>query len=256
MNIRINADDLGISYSTNKAIISLMNNGLVDTASLIIKPNLFNSTVRDIFENGLENRIGLHLNLIEGSPLTKDIINFSRFCDSDGNFIKLKKRKLKSFIPLTLREKDVLNHEIEAHIYKLISSGIKIHHIDSHSHTHYDFNILKQVILTAKKYEINRIRIIRNVIPPKQKNILKDTYRVMVNYYIRSNFPNTTEDYFGSMSDYINSKKKFRNNHKIEIMVHPVTTKTGCIIDKVDSKINEQPCFQKVMQITLNKFNI
>lgn len=255
MKIRINADDLGISSQVNKAIILLMSNGLVDTASLIIKSDLFNLTLRDILDNGLEKRVGLHLNLIEGKPLTKEITNLPRFCDSSGYFIKLKKRTLKSFIPLTLKEKDALNHEIEAQINKMTSSGLKVQHIDSHSHTHYDFHLLKQVIHIAKKNNINRIRIIRNVIPSNQKHLFKDAYRILANLYIMSNFPNTTENYFGSMFDYVNSKKRFKNKHQIEIMVHPVLTKKGFIIDKIDSETNEQMCFEKMLNITMNRLN-
>ena len=79
--IIINADDYGYNETTNKAIIELIIKKKVNSISVIINGNGIDSTVTKIKEIWKEIPIllrelsvGLHFNLTEGIPLSKECI--------------------------------------------------------------------------------------------------------------------------------------------------------------------------------------
>src|SRR5262245_1210266 len=84
----ITADDFGFSPSVNEAIVRSLRDGLVTHASLLVNLEGFESACEAVRSNGLQDRIGLHFNLTEGRPVTKEMQNCAKFC-IDGRFAPL-----------------------------------------------------------------------------------------------------------------------------------------------------------------------
>ena len=82
----INADDFGMNSEANKAIIHSLKNGICSSTTLISNMSGFEEAVSLIKENNLNNRVGIHLNLTEGVPLTKGILKSPLFCDKMALF--------------------------------------------------------------------------------------------------------------------------------------------------------------------------
>ena len=147
----LNADDLGMSKTRNKAIYNACKNSFLRSSSLCVNGDEFDDAVINVIEKCPELGIGIHLNIIEG----KAIIPKSSLTDFSGNFKH-------SFIRILYESgnnkflKDVEN-EFRAQIEKGLEV-IKFDHIDSHVHTHGIPAIFKIAFNLAKEYGINGIR--------------------------------------------------------------------------------------------------
>lgn len=147
----LNADDFGMSKEYNKAVLDGYNNGFLTSASLCANGNAFSAAVNDILPECPGLGLGVHLNVIEGKPLTKCKL----LTDKNGNFNK----GYLSFI-LNSHKKDFLNEleqEFRAQI-ELVKKYAKPDHIDSHVHVHAIPEIFKLTCKLAPEYEIPFIR--------------------------------------------------------------------------------------------------
>lgn len=231
----INADDFGLSEKVNTAIDFCIRNNLIQRATLMVNMPETLKAVELTKKNNYFNKIGLHINLIEGIPLTLNIKKTS-FCNENGEFNKKFFKKLKNRFFLNKNERKVVEEEIEEQIKKFIELGFKPSHIDSHQHSHINISIFFILLKLAKKYNFTSIRLARNI-PIKEIRGLKKLYKNFINRKI-VNFNNkiykdNTDQFFGSKLDY--EKEKGINNLKyenaiIEMMIHP-TIENGVIID-------------------------
>jgi predicted glycoside hydrolase/deacetylase ChbG (UPF0249 family) len=162
----LNADDLGMSKTKNKAIFDAYDRGFLKSASLCVNGDEFEDAVKNVISRCPDLGIGIHLNIIEGRAL----IPISSLTDSYGNF------RL-NFFQLLLRSinrnflKDVEN-EFRAQIEKGLVY-IKFDHVDSHVHTHGIPRIFKIAAALAKEYGIKGIRtqFEKRYMAPGRKNI-------------------------------------------------------------------------------------
>lgn len=147
----LNADDLGMSKTRNKAIFDACKKGFLRSSSLCVNGDEFDDAVKNVIQKCPELGIGVHLNIIEG----KALIPSSSLTDASGNFrpgfIQLLRRSgNKKFLA------DVEN-EFRAQIEKGIKY-VKFDHLDSHVHTHGIPGIFKIAAALAKEYGISGIR--------------------------------------------------------------------------------------------------
>lgn len=227
-NLFINADDFGLSSPVNKAIVELFDKGLINSTTLMATMPGFDEAVDLAFTHNLTNKIGIHLILTEGIPLTEEIksINFlfkgkDKYKESRSIMIFLKKKYQK-----------LIYNEFAAQIEKIQSKNIQITHIDTHHHVHEMYYITKILLDLRKKYNIPSIRILNNM--EKSTKIYKWIYRQLINYYIKQKHANYS-DYFGSRSDFILKLKRdpsLIKKNNIEIMIHPTYNSEGKLIDK------------------------
>jgi chitin disaccharide deacetylase len=224
----INADDFGKDAGLNLAISKSFSLGLVSSTSLIVNMEGFEDAVAIAkSQTGLKGKIGLHLNLTEGVPLTDDIKKCTRFCTTDGHFVYKRKRPiffLRSFEIFAVRK------EIKAQIDKSIAAGIYPSHVDSHHHVHTEWGITKVLLSVLKGYSITKIRSSRNLGIDKIK--VKQWYKKGFNYYIKNIAGFSSANYFGSIHDL--EQSNFIVNGKgrlVEIMVHPMFDRQGKLVD-------------------------
>lgn len=220
MGIIINADDFGYSEVVTKAIVESFTRGLITDTTMMANGEAFDYGVEMIHQESLSDRIGFHMNLTEGYPMTEQIKRLASFT-VDGCFhgnINRKKR-------LSREEKEAVYKEITAQIQKLINNGVEITHADSHHHIHTVLSIAPIFLHVCKENGINKIRIHRNIGNiPFYKQYLKNLF----NYWLKKNGI-TTVKYFGSMKDLVNSFLLDR----MEIMVHPDYNIDGILIDRI-----------------------
>lgn len=222
-NIIINADDFGQTESCTLAIAKAFNENLISSTTACANGEYVEQAYKLACDNNFTDKIGIHINLTEGKPLTDGIKNDAFFCENGefhGRINRLKKpTKMQLF---------ELKEEITAQVERLKEIGFNITHADSHHHIHtclFFENTIKEVLFS---YGINKIRLHRNLGDIKfYKKIIKRLYN---NKLHKQGF--ITTDKMGSMED-IKKYPEAASRGVCEIMVHPDFDKEGALIDRV-----------------------
>jgi predicted glycoside hydrolase/deacetylase ChbG (UPF0249 family) len=225
----INADDFGLSHAVNLAVVRAFEQGLCSSCSIM--PNMpgFDEACDLAGTHGLLNRVGLHLTLTEGAPVTEPIKRFGAFCDQRGNFRFSRRQRV---VRLSTAAAEALHTEIVGQIGKCRERGIALTHMDSHNHAHEEWAIASLAMKAAREAGIPRVRLCRTFGPGT--SLIKRLYRRVVNARIRlSGLAGT--DYFGTPDDYL----LFRKSHGVprgmgaswEVMVHPAFGGRGRLMD-------------------------
>lgn len=228
MQLIINADDFGINKSINKAIVQSFKKGWVTNTTIMVNMPGTEEAVNLSKDNNFFDKVGLHLNLTEGFPLTSEILKYPVFCNDlqlSGYFCN---NYIKQFF-LTNNEEAALSNEIEAQILRYINSGFKLMHIDSHCHVHTYFSIYKVLYPLVIKYNFKSIRLTRNLY--ESIKFYKRIYKYFFINSIKKLKFNIT-DYFCSFEDFIVLNKMIDNKCKIELMCHPDYDDNGFIVNK------------------------
>lgn len=235
----INSDDFGLDEQTNFAIFKSLQDGLINSTSFLVNFSEGFSHALELYHYNKQvfPRIGIHLNLTEGKPITSDILNNNSFCNGNtfhGNFSML------NFNQFNLNG---VKKELEAQIVRLLDSGIAINHIDSHHHIHTQLPILFIVIKLAKKYNIKEVRLARNI---GSINNFKIAYKLLVNKLIKFNNLSSLK-FFGDLNDlnYHLNRNRICNLSDFEIMVH------SRFKDKILLDLDQQELAKKI-QLILN----
>jgi predicted glycoside hydrolase/deacetylase ChbG (UPF0249 family) len=241
-NIKINADDFGLNSSVNKAIIEAFDRNYINSTTIMANMPGFEEAVYLIHKRELNSKIGAHLVLTEGIPLTEDIKTVDFLFKSRG---QTKKQLISNLFFLNKNKKKLIFNELCAQIEKIKKNGILITHLDTHHHTHEFYAILDIIFHIKKIYQIPTIRILNNLV--KASSINKKIYRSTINYYVKKTHSNHS-DLFGNQSEFLskfNVDPEVLQKKSIEIMVHPDYDNKGKLIDKC-SKENLNFNFSKI----------
>jgi len=217
----INADDLGMSAEVNQAIVASFERGLVTTSTIMANMPGFADACAAIRIHSLEDRIGVHLNLTEGSPLTEPIRYCPRLCSAEGRLRLLSWPLWR----LSGEEAAAVETELRAQVDAVLASGIRPSHFDSHHHVHTQWLIATIVMRIARRYGVEAVRLTRNcgLGPGPAKQVYK---RVLNARFARAGLAATR--HFGSAMD-VTSLAQFSG--PVEIMVHPFLGDEGRLID-------------------------
>lgn len=223
----VNADDFGISKRVNRAILESIESGLVTSASMMGNMPGFEDAVTLVRENPVLNgRIGVHLNLTEGHPLSRPILDCPFFCNDNGCFVYNRRRSL---FRLSRKEKKAVYEEMKTQLRRLLDAGIQPTHLDSHHHIHTEWAIAPIVCRLGREYGIGRVRLTRNMghVPSAAKQF----YKLVFNRWrLRGGFRNT--DYFGDIEDIdVFTKCGKLEGKSVEVMVHPLYNEEGELVD-------------------------
>lgn len=152
----LNADDFGLSFAHNRAILEGIQGGILKSASLAANGEAFDEAVQKIIPACPDLGIGVHLNILEGKALSAEI---DKLTDINGNF---NNSFLKLFIKAYNYKDNLFFEQVEkefrAQIEKVKNAGIKITHLDSHKHLHVIPPIFDIVCKLAKEYGISQVR--------------------------------------------------------------------------------------------------
>ncbi|MFB3893941.1 MAG: carbohydrate deacetylase [Phycisphaerae bacterium] len=229
--VTANADDFGIGPEVNRAIVSAVKTGWVSTTTAMANMPGFEEACELARQDGFVERVGAHLNVIEGSPLTDGIRFCELFCDSDGRFCLSRSRRV---MRLCRDQEDALAEELHAQVARCRALGLLPRHADSHRHAHEEWGILSVAVRVCRAEGIGRLRIARNM--GRSTGLVRTLYRAAVNHRIRR-AGLAASDLFGSAADYeYYVSRGGRSGTNIEVMVHPVWDAAGTLIDATTGK--------------------
>jgi predicted glycoside hydrolase/deacetylase ChbG (UPF0249 family) len=254
----INADDFGYSLTVNQAILRSFERKFVNSTSMMANMAGFDDAINMVNRyTVLQGRVGVHLNLTEGYPVTRLLRGLPAFCDEDGRLVYDRRRAL---IHLGRKEKDGLYGELKAQLEKVLSAGIRPTHLDSHHHVHTEWAIAPLVCRLAREYGIRRIRLTRNI-GPGRHYIRRIYKRVYNRWYLggHSGFANT--DYFGDIADIRCHAKadgqgviRLLPGRSYEVMVHPLFDDHANLVDLNGEDLEQQllPILGSVADLTVD----
>ena len=222
----INADDFGMSASVNEAILIAFKSGWINSASLMANLAGFDDACGLLESEAVKGRVGVHLNLSEGRPLTQRMAECERFCDAAGVFRFRSPSLRHAAMHLNAHERTAVQEELDAQIQACIARGLRPTHLDSHLHQHNEWTIGTIVIGLARKNGIPAIRIMRNC---KRLNPPKRIYTAIYNARLRGSHL-ARSCYFGAANEMHTILESCR---EVEIMVHP-KLKGGVVVDDKD----------------------
>ncbi len=215
----INADDLGMNIRCTKAIAKAFAKGLVTDTTMMSTGEYFDGALELAREQGFFDKIGIHLNLTEGIPLTEGIKKLERFV-TNGRFNK----SYNGTTPLSKAEEEAIYTELSAQVERLEKAGVKITHADSHHHIHTRKFIAPVAIKVCREHGITKMRIKRSSAGFSAENSAENiSFRQML---LDNGFK--TADFFVYMVDII--KAEIPDN--TEILVHPDFDRDGVLIDR------------------------
>ena len=235
INVLINADDFGSSSDVNTAIDLCFRNNWIDRTTIMVNMSEFKSAVQLCQNGGYCGKVGLHINLIEGVPLT-DKIKHTVFCD-DGKFNGKALKVTKNRFFLNRYTKNAIYEEIDAQMKEYLSAGFVLMHVDSHEHTHTNWSVLPILLKCAKENGFYSIRLSRNI-PKKEISFTYRVYKYFINKLISSFNKKSGHQnhYFGSQDDVTKILDEVGN---VEMMVHP-TMKDGAVVDVFNQQTIEE----------------
>lgn len=224
--IIINADDFGISEEANKAITYCFRQKIITQTTIMVNMSYAEEALTLSKENDFFDRVGLHLNLIEGKPLTEEIKK-TDLCDAQGCFNGKIMHDFRCRLYLTAKERKAVKEEIIAQIEKYLNMGFPLRHIDSHQHAHTNQWVMSMLIPIIGKSGFHSMRLARNI-PWENINQIKRTYKSFINRKVLRYNLNHGAKFnvikFGSMKDAEKEIAKPDSDGIIEVMAHPLFT--------------------------------
>lgn len=179
-------------------------------------------------ERELLDRIGAHLVLTEGEPLTDPIRYCRRFCDERGRFRYW--RAADHAFHLRRVERDAVSRELHAQISRCRERGLPIAHLDSHHHVHNKRAIGRIVISLARELRVPRVRLAHNCGP--RIGFLNRAYKAWFNADLRRAGLAGTR-WYGSLEDFVHVRESgvpASLLDSFELNVHPVY-RNGVLVD-------------------------
>jgi predicted glycoside hydrolase/deacetylase ChbG (UPF0249 family) len=234
----VTADDFGYHSAANHGVIAALRAGYVSHASLMVNLPGFEEACDLAHEDGMSARIGTHVNLAEGTPLTDAMRACPRF-SSDGVFNDPDTRS--RFTPLSSVEKRAVADEIRAQVALVRRRGFTSAHLDSHRYVHTMPNMAGVFVGVAREIGVTRIRPYVNCRPGMVgvKAIGKALYRSWLD---ACGF--TQVQYFGSIDDMVALlRTRPRAIASAEIMTHPILSH-GAVCDG-----SQGPLFDRLRQL-------
>ncbi len=149
----INADDLGFAPGVNRGIVEAFEAGTLSSASMMVNTPAFHDAAALVRARTPQLGVGLHLNLLTGSPLSLA----PTLCDPrTGTFFPLSKLTRRA-LSGRVSAGDV-RRECDAQLAALRAEGIGVTHLDSHRHTHALPGVLPAVLAAARAAGVRVVR--------------------------------------------------------------------------------------------------
>lgn len=217
VNNIVNADDFGRSETTNKAIALCFKKRFINRTTVMANMPFFNEAIEVSRKEGFFDRVGLHINLDDGEPLTDEMKKNHHFC-KNGRFIDRVFLNPKYRFVLSLKDMKCIYAEVRAQMKKYIDAGFNLKHFDSHHFVHNNLSLIFIISRVGKEFGFKSARIMEM---SKYDSVFKKFYKRSLNFYLSRNFE-TSSQFVQSFKNYQEKKGD------AEFMTHP---------DIVDSKL-------------------
>ncbi len=223
MKVIVNADDYGFHGNANQAIAKCFRDGVVTNTTAMVTMPAIEAGIALARKEGFADRIGLHINLSEGTPLTDKIKRCRIFCDAEGNFNGyIRSNRLWRFwLPRSVL--GAVADEIKAQMRKFIDFGLKERHYDSHGQVCVYWPILPVALECAKEFGFISTRMFINMSANPRCPKLSLPRRMYINHIdqriLSSGLMKT--DYLGLSWDLPRMQNELPKDAIVELMVHP-----------------------------------
>ena len=152
----VNADDFGLHEAVNEGVVRTHREGIVTSASLVACGRAFEDAVRRSRScPGLG--LGVHLTLVEERPVSPAGA-IPSLVDPEGLMPPGYRAFARRWLAGTIRKRDV-RRELEAQVEKIVETGIRPMHLDSHQHLHCLPGIWRITLDIATKYGVPYVRV-------------------------------------------------------------------------------------------------
>jgi len=155
----VNADDFGLTQGVNQAVLELRHANALSSATLMSTSTQFDQAISLAKQLPLLG-VGCHVLLVDGIPVLPPSEIPSLIDPSSRNGTTFRP-KLSTFVTDLLRGR-IKDEEIEAEsaaqIKRLMESGIRITHVDTHKHTHMFSRVLRPLLRAALGCGVKAIR--------------------------------------------------------------------------------------------------
>ncbi len=228
MKVILNADDYGYNRASNEGIRQSFKNGYITQASLMTNfGEITNEAVAIARDEGFDDRLGLHINLTAGVPLSDSMRVLSLFV-RDGEFIppydKEYKSRIYKILPLHI---NAMRDEMRKQIEKYLSYELTMMHCDCHYSIQQDIPVWIALSPLLKEYGFKTFRGL----------LYKVEYSKIYKFYTElvelsySSFMGPRADIAVSARGFDKySKMKDLSNSVVELYSHP-TIRDGRLID-------------------------
>lgn len=234
MDCIVNADDFGLSESVNRAICEGFSRGVIQRTTLLVNMPYTEQAVELARENGFEGCVGLHINLVEGRPLTQECRDNRVLCDENGEFTGTFHYSIKKRFILDKATTEAIAKETEAQIRRFIELGLPLRHADSHRYIHTYYSAAKVIIPLLVKYGFDSVRISRNMTGSDSSLPFRIYKKLFNGYLVKHGL--AASDLFGSTDDYMRFiEKNPILDGDVELMTHPDIAE-GEFVDLTDGK--------------------
>lgn len=204
----ITADDFGRDPICTVQIAASLERGKITATSIMANGENFEQACAVAHVKGLTDKIGVHLVLDEGPPLS---LAMRRFADRDGNLCV--HRSLARF---NSKLASAIEDEMSTQIERVIGAGIRPTHLDSHRHIHTAFPIGRLVVKLARKFNIGYVRPARNV--ARHSSVPASVYKWIFNRYVSYNVASAR--YFADIDDVVHHGYNAPRGSLVECMIH------------------------------------
>lgn len=152
----MNADDFGLTFGVNRAIVELRRAGFLSSATLMsVAPAALEAVA--IARNTPSLGVGCHLVLVDGIPALPSSQLPTLTDPATGRFRKTLGRFVRDLIMGRIRAEEI-EAEAFAQIDRLRSLGVTPTHVDTHKHTHMFPAVLHPVLRAAQRAAVKAVR--------------------------------------------------------------------------------------------------
>ena len=152
----VTGDDFGLALPVNHAIVEAHKGGILTTASLMVGERYFMDAV-DRARRNPTLKVGLHLTLVEGLPVSKPS-QIPDLLDANGSFFsQLGRSGFRFFFRPKIRKQ--LETEIRAQFEIFSKTGLLLDHVNAHNHMHLHPTVLRLILKVGKDYGLKAVRL-------------------------------------------------------------------------------------------------
>ena len=150
----VNADDFGCTSHITRDIGRCIAQGRVSSTTIMANMPAFAEACEAARDGGFLDRVGVHLNLTAGTPLTDPPLEFR---DEQGHLAFPEIRRGGSSTLLRAAAA-----ELRAQVRRVLDAGIRPTHFDSHNHVINGWPYLRIALEIARENGVSKIRLTRN----------------------------------------------------------------------------------------------
>lgn len=152
----LNADDFGRDAKINAAIRDGVSRGVLRSASLMAGEPAFEDAVR-VARSLPELEIGIHLTLVDGTPVLPAKELPTLVPDGKG-FYPSHREFVQAYFSGKIHREEI-RRELAAQAEKVLQTGLRVTHVDSHQHMHVLPGIFSIVLSLMQAHGLRALRI-------------------------------------------------------------------------------------------------